>query len=82
MTNKVKPCCKCGKNDAVELLDIEKSLFWVSCARCGEETKVHENVEEAIKAWNRMATISDSEAKEAMKNISQYCVEHYPTCKG
>ena len=25
---------------------------------------------------------NDIKAKEAMKNISQYCVEHYPSCRG
>ncbi len=26
--------------------------------------------------------MNDIKAKEAMENISQYCVEHYPSCRG
>jgi hypothetical protein len=29
-----------------------------------------------------MNDIDNIKAEEAMKTISQYCVEHYPTCEG
>ena len=49
----INPCRTCNSTEAVELLDINKVLYWVSCARCGKETRVYDNKKKAITAWNR-----------------------------
>ena len=49
----INPCRTCNSTEAVELLDINNVLYWVSCARCGKETRFYHYKRNAIKAWNR-----------------------------
>ena len=49
----INKCRTCNSDKAVEILDINKEIYWVSCARCGKETMVCGNKTNAIAEWNR-----------------------------
>lgn len=59
MPNELKPC-ECG-NAAITWhedfypFDDPHMMYWVTCEKCGYESRIYKTEEEAIEAWNRRA---------------------------
>lgn len=58
MNEKLKPCPFCGSSMCQIYRSIGESVY-VRCNTCNSTSGIKENIDAAIKAWNRRAEVKD-----------------------